>query len=113
MITRGALNTTPRAWLGQVTLLPLDISCEAPDVTLDEHVAARWTQKAQEARRSAAAEPELEDSTVVGLSPLHRQDDGFLQVWCILPARAAPAGAGALHSHAFAWPRLVVATGTR
>ncbi|GAB2931907.1 hypothetical protein GCM10027280_19510 [Micromonospora polyrhachis] len=79
MISRGAAKTTPRGWLGHVSLIPATEDGTYP-VTLGPEVAARWTENVH----ALQAEPPAGRSRVA-LAPLHQLVDGQLRVWVVRP----------------------------
>lgn len=87
MIARGAAKTTPRAWLGQVALVPISgpASGEAASLSVNGQTAVEWTENVHASRLEVAlAGGDLLDPDVpLSLTPLHRVEGDRLAVWTL------------------------------
>ncbi|WP_237104380.1 lantibiotic dehydratase [Nonomuraea sp. MG754425] len=80
MIDRGGVKTTPRAWLGHVSLVP--VAGPGAGLSVTGQVAVDWTENVHDSRRehaARAAEPGPEH--LVSLTPLHRVEGDRLAIW--------------------------------
>ncbi|MEZ0075440.1 lantibiotic dehydratase [Planotetraspora sp. GP83] len=95
MIARGSVKTTPRAWLGQVALVPLaepdELETHAvAELSVDDRVATEWTQNVHTHRVGLARAEQLDPDHRISLPPLHRLEDGRLTVWTVDPSSPTP-----------------------
>ncbi|MEV4009740.1 lantibiotic dehydratase [Nonomuraea angiospora] len=91
MIARGAVKTTPRTWLGQVSLVPV-AERHASGLSVNGQVAVEWTENvhARRAELAASAADRLGPDLRLSMSPLHRVEGDRLAVWTVDPAAATP-----------------------
>ncbi|MET7334612.1 hypothetical protein [Nonomuraea sp. NPDC005650] len=88
MIARGAVKTTPRTWLGQVSLVP--VTEHSSELSVNGQVAVDWTENVHDRRRDltrSAADRLLPDHRL-SMTPLHRVEGDRLAVWKIDTASA-------------------------
>ncbi|MGW0198233.1 lantibiotic dehydratase [Nonomuraea sp. NPDC003201] len=90
MIARGAVKTTPRTWLGQVSLVP--VARESSGLSVNGQVAVDWTENVHARRLELArsAADRLRRDQRLSMTPLHRVEGDRLAVWTVDPASATP-----------------------
>ncbi|WP_408962698.1 hypothetical protein [Nonomuraea angiospora] len=90
MIARGAAKTTPRTWLGQVSLVP--VAGRSSGLSVNGQVAVEWTENvhARRAELAASAADRLGPDLRLSMTPLHRVEGDRLAVWTVDPAAATP-----------------------
>ncbi|MBB5779232.1 lantibiotic dehydratase [Nonomuraea jabiensis] len=91
MIARGAVKTTPRTWLGQVSLVPV-ADRHSSGLSVNGQVAVEWTENvhARRAELAASAADRLGPELRLSMTPLHRAEGDRLAVWTVDPAAATP-----------------------
>jgi hypothetical protein len=82
MIARGAAKTTPRGWLGHVSLVPVGSGLSG-SITLTAEFAARWTENIHSTRLSTANGAEWPGDAIVALAPLNWVAGDHLHVWAL------------------------------
>ncbi|WP_431926393.1 lantibiotic dehydratase [Nonomuraea jabiensis] len=90
MIARGAVKTTPRTWLGHVSLVP--VAGHPSGLSVNGQVAVEWTENvhARRAELAASAADRLGPDLRLSMTPLHRVEGDRLAVWTVEPAAATP-----------------------
>ncbi|MEV6035695.1 lantibiotic dehydratase [Nonomuraea sp. NPDC052116] len=90
MIARGAVKTTPRTWLGQVSLVP--VAEQSSGLSVNGQVAVDWTENVHARRLELArsAADRLRRDHRLSMTPLHRVEGDRLAVWTVDPASATP-----------------------
>ncbi|MGV9383719.1 lantibiotic dehydratase [Nonomuraea sp. NPDC003707] len=90
MIARGAVKTTPRTWLGQVSLVP--VAEQSPGLSVNGQVAVDWTENVHARRLELArsAADRLRRDHRLSMTPLHRVEGDRLAVWTVDQASATP-----------------------
>ncbi|MFI7131719.1 hypothetical protein ACIBQ1_39010 [Nonomuraea sp. NPDC050153] len=90
MIARGAVKTTPRTWLGQVSLVP--VTEHSSELSVNGQVAVDWTENVHTRRRDLArsAADRLRPDHRLSMTPLHRVEGDRLAVWTVDPAASTP-----------------------
>ncbi|MET9250054.1 lantibiotic dehydratase [Nonomuraea sp. NPDC003709] len=90
MIARGAVKTTPRTWLGQVSLVPM--AEQSPGLSVNGQVAVDWTENVHARRLELArsAADRLRRDHRLSMTPLHRVEGDRLAVWTVDQTSATP-----------------------
>ncbi|MFI6731342.1 lantibiotic dehydratase [Nonomuraea sp. NPDC050451] len=90
MIARGAVKTTPRTWLGQVSLVP--VAEHSSKLSVNGQVAVDWTENVHTRRLELArsAADRLRQEHRLSMTPLHRVEGDRLAVWTVDPASSTP-----------------------
>ncbi|MFG6197596.1 lantibiotic dehydratase [Nonomuraea sp. JJY05] len=94
MIARGAVKTTPRTWLGQVSLVPVGtpVAERSSGLSVNGQVAVDWTENvhARRVELARSAADRLRRDHRVSMTPLHRVEGDRLAVWTVDPASSTP-----------------------